>query len=113
MYLAAAVTIVTLLIALWMRLTDPVRQRLSTADDWISWTVTMLPLITGMAVATQPSGALLAPGHVVYGGPLAVHLLSVELLLVWFPFGKLMHGVLFAFSRSATGERLGHRGVRA
>lgn len=112
MYVAAGVTIVTLLVALWLRLTDAVRKRLSTADDWISWTVTMLPMLTGMAVATEPSAALLARDHVVYGGPLALHLLSVELLLIWFPFGKLMHGVLFAFSRSATGMRFSHRGVR-
>jgi hypothetical protein len=30
---------------------------------------------------------------------------------VWFPYGKLMHAVLFAFSRGATGIRFGHRGV--
>jgi hypothetical protein len=41
-----------------------------------------------------------------------VHLLSLELFLLWFPFGKLMHAVLFAFSRGATGMRFGHRGVR-
>ena len=49
----------------------------------------------------------------IYRGPLAVHLLSLELLLIWFPFGKLMHAVLFAFSRGATGMRFSHRGVRA
>ncbi len=43
---------------------------------------------------------------------LAVHLLTLELLLIWFPFGKLMHAVLFAFSRAATGVRFGHRGVQ-
>ncbi len=110
---AAGVTIVTLLVALAMRLSDAVRRRLSTADDWISWSVTMLPLLTGMALVAEPSAALLAPGHIVYSGPLALHLLTVELLLIWFPFGKLMHGVLFAFSRAATGARYSHRGVKA
>jgi nitrate reductase gamma subunit len=113
MYLAAGVTVVALAIALAMRLGDPVRRRLSTADDHISWALTLLPMLTGMAVATQPSAALLAPGHIVYGGPLAAHLLSVELLLIWFPFGKLMHGVLFGLSRGATGARFGHRGIAA
>lgn len=112
MYVAAGVTIVSLLLALAMRLGDAVRRRISTADDHISWAVTMLPMLTGMAVATEPSAALLARDHVIFGGPLAVHLLSVELLLIWFPFGKLMHGVLFAFSRGATGVRFSHRGVR-
>lgn len=111
MYLAAAATIVSLLLALGMRLSDPVLHQISNADDWISWTVTFLPLFTGMAVMAEPSAALMAPDHVVYRTPLAVHLLTLELLLVWFPFGMLMHAVLFAFSRGATGMRFSHRGV--
>lgn len=111
MYLAASVTIVSLVIAAALRASDPVLRRISGPDDWISWTVTFLPFVTGMAVATDPSAALLARDHVLYRGPLAVHLLTFELLLVWFPFGKLMHAVLFAFSRGATGIRFAHRGV--
>jgi nitrate reductase gamma subunit len=112
MYLAAAVTIVSLLMAIVMRITDPVRRLLSNADDRISWALTLLPVLTGMAIIGEPSDAILARSHVVYGGPLAIHLLSLELLLIWFPFGKLMHAVLFAFSRGATGIRFSHRGVR-
>ena len=112
MYFAASITIVSLLMALALRLNDPVRKKISTADDMISWTLTFLPFVTGMAVTSDPSAALLARDHVIYAGPLAVHLLSLELLLLWFPFGKLMHAVLFAFSRGATGLRFGHRGVR-
>jgi nitrate reductase gamma subunit len=112
MYLAAGATVVSLLLALWMRITDPVLQQISRADDWITWTVTFLPFITGMAVAGEPSAALLADGeHTAYRVPLALHLFSLELLLIWFPFGKLMHAVLFGFSRAATGRRFSHRGV--
>ena len=111
MFIAAAVTIVALLLALAARIGDPLRRSISNADDAVSWAVTFLPLATGMAVVGEPSAAILAPGHVTYAGPLALHLLSLELLLVWFPFGKLMHAVLFAFSRGATGMRFGHRGV--
>lgn len=111
MYVAAGVTIVSLLFALLWRLTDPVRKTLSTADDTISWTVTFLPLLTGMAATSEPSAAILARDHAIYTTALSIHLLSAELLLVWFPFGKLMHAVLFAFSRGASGIRLSHRGV--
>ena len=112
MYLAAAVTIVSLLMAIMMRITDPVRRLISNADDRISWALTLLPVLTGMAIIGEPSDAILARTHVVYGGPLAIHLLSLELLLIWFPFGKLMHAVLFVFSRGATGIRFSHRGVK-
>ena len=112
LYLAAGPTILALLMALALRLTDPVRKKISNADDLITWTITFLPVITGMAVLSEPSAAILARADVIYRGPLAVHLLSLELLLVWFPFGKLIHAFLFPFSRGATGIRFGHRGVK-
>ena len=112
MYLAASVTIVSLLLAIMMRLTDPVLRLISTPDDHISLALTLLPMFTGMAVLSEPSAALLARDHAIYRGPLAIHLLSLELLLLWFPFGKLMHAVLFVFSRGATGVRFNRRGVR-
>jgi nitrate reductase gamma subunit len=112
MYIAGGATIVSLLMALLVRLTDPVHKLISNADDMISWTVTFLPLVTGMAALADPSAAIIVREHVIFRGPLAVHLLTLELLLMWFPFGKLMHAVLFAFSRGATGVRFNHRGVR-
>lgn len=112
LYLAAGATIVSLLLALFFRLTDPVLRMISNADDMISWTLTFLPFFTGMAVVSEPSAVILARDHVIYAGPLAVHLLTLELLLIWFPFGKLMHAFLFAFARGATGMRFSHRGVK-
>lgn len=112
MYLAAGATMISLLMALVIRLTSPVHRLISKADDTITWMVTFLPLVTGMAVTAGPSAGVLTRAHVVYGGPLALHLLSLELLLLWFPFGKLMHAFLFVFSRSATGMRFNRRGVR-
>jgi nitrate reductase gamma subunit len=111
MYLAAAAAIVSLLMALLFRLTDPVLRKISRADDMVTWLVTVLPLITGMAVVGEPSAAVLAH-ETVYRGPLAAHLLSLELLLVWFPFGKLMHALLFLPARVQLAMFLGRRGVK-
>jgi nitrate reductase gamma subunit len=112
MYIAAAATIVSLLMALVFRLTDPVLKKISRADDMLTWAVTMLPLMTGMAVVGEPSSALLAHVSPIYRGPLAVHLLSLELLLVWFPFGKLMHAFLVFPNRMRLARFFGRRGVR-
>lgn len=112
-YVAAAATIVSLLVALMFRLADPVLRRISRADDMITWTVTFLPLVTGMAIVGEPSSALLAGDPAVYRGPLALHLLSLELLLVWFPFGKLMHAFLAVPARMQLATFFGRRGVRA
>lgn len=113
MYLAAAATFLSLLLALLFRLTDPVLKRISTADDAITWVVTLLPFITGMAVVGEPSAALLSHGHPIYRGPLALHLFSLELLLIWFPFGKLMHAFLVLPSRMQLATFFGRRGVRS
>lgn len=106
MYLAAGATIVSLCIALLYRLTDPVLRLISRAGDYFAWTVTMLPMLTGMALISAPAGG---SGPV----PLAVHLLSLELLLAWFPFGKLMHAFLVFPARAQLGRFLARRGVRA
>jgi hypothetical protein len=90
-----------------------VLKRISNGDDWITWTVTFLPLLTGMALLGDPSATILARDHAVYRGPLAVHLLSLELLLVWFPFGKLMHAFLVLPSRMQLATFFGRRGVRS
>lgn len=113
MYVAAAATIISLLLALLFRLTDPVLKRISTADDMITWVITFLPFITGMAVIGDPSATILARDHVIYRGPLAVHLLTLELLLVWFPFGKLMHAFWVLPARMQLATFFGRRGVRS
>jgi len=113
MYLAAGVTILSMILALVLRLTDPVLKLISTGNDWLSWGLTFLPVITGMAVITESSALTLVRDHPIFRGPLALHLLAFELLLLWFPFGKLMHAFLFPFARGATGVRFSHRGVKS
>ena len=113
MYLAAGVTILSMILALVLRLTDPVLKLISSGNDWLSWALTFLPVITGMAVITDASVLTLVRDHPIFRGPLALHLLTFELLLLWFPFGKLMHAFLFPFARGATGVRFSHRGVRS
>ena len=39
-------------------------------------------------------------------------MLSAELLLVWLPFSKLAHTVLFLFSRGVTGTIYSRRGAQ-
>lgn len=100
-YFATAVAIIGLLIALLARLTDPVLRLLSNFDDYFSWFVTLLPLATGMALLPAPAEPV----------PLAIHLLSLELLLVWLPFGKLAHAALVFVSRWRTGADFTRKGA--
>jgi nitrate reductase gamma subunit len=101
----AVITFFSLIAALVHRLQSPVLRAISTANDYITWGVTMLPVVTG----------LLAISHLGwrYETLLAVHILSIIVFLVWFPFGKLMHAFLIFFSRGTTGVHLAHRGAQS
>lgn len=110
-YIAAGLTFVALFIALMERLTDPVLRLLSGFDDYFSWFVVFLPLATGMIAINQsyvPGAPIAQPLDPL---PLAIHLLSVELLFVWLPFGKLAHAFLVFISRGVTGAALARKGA--
>jgi nitrate reductase gamma subunit len=110
-YLTVGLTFVSLFLALLERLTDPVRRLLSGFDDYFSWFVVVLPLATGMIAIQQSFAPGAAPAPVIYPLPLAIHLLSVELLFLWLPFGKLAHAFLVFASRGVTGAALARKGA--
>jgi nitrate reductase gamma subunit len=88
---------------LFRRVTNPVMRMLSNFDDYFSWFITMLVLVTGLA-ATAHIGAP-------YETLLGIHILSVDGLLVWFPFGKLMHAFYIFPSRAINGALLARKGA--
>jgi nitrate reductase gamma subunit len=96
--------------ALVARMTSPVLRRLSTFDDYASWIVTILPILTGMMLPTLPLDWPY-PATPLYPVPVAMHLLSVELLLVWLPFSKLSHAFLVFASRGVTGAAFARKGA--
>lgn len=110
-YLSVGFTIVALLMVLIERLTDPVLRLLSDFDDYFSWFVVFLPLLTGMAAINGWSSQPTTGGATLYPLPVAIHLLSVELLLLWLPFGKLAHAFLVFMSRGVSGAALARKGA--
>ena len=111
-YFVVAATFVSLLTALMYRLTDPVLRLISSFDDYFSWFIVFLPLATGMVALNHPFASDIAPAAPLDPVPVAVHLLSVELLLIWLPFGKLAHAFLVFISRGMTGAAFARRGAR-
>jgi len=110
-YVCVGLTFVSLFLALFERLTDPVRRLLSGFDDYFSWAVVLLPLATGMIAIHQSYAPGAAPAPPLYPLPVAIHLLSVELLFLWLPFGKLAHAFLVFASRGVTGAALARKGA--
>jgi nitrate reductase gamma subunit len=105
------VTFAGLFLALVERLTDPVRRLLSGFDDYFSWFIVLLPLATGMIAIHESYAPGAVPAPPLYPLPLAIHLLSVELLFLWLPFGKLAHAFLVFASRGITGAAAARKGA--
>jgi nitrate reductase gamma subunit len=88
------------LILMWIRRwTDPITRQISDRDDHIGTGLTMLAMLTGCFALGEASEGLRA-----------FHMLSVELLMMYFPFSRLMHAFTFIFSRYFMGAAYGKRG---
>lgn len=89
------------LIFLWARrISDPVQRQISDADDHAGTWLTFIAMLTGCLALQETSVALRA-----------IHMLSVEVWLIYFPFSRLMHAFTWVFSRSYMGALFGRRGV--
>ena len=91
------------LMLLWIhRVMHPVTRLISDADDHIAAILTFVVMLTGcMALIEQ------------FDGLRVLHRFTVELLMVYFPFSRLMHAFMFIPSRAFTGAWFGRRGVKA
>lgn len=101
--IATFVLLATIVVTIYRRLRHPVLRLLSNFDDWFSL------LITGLVVMTGLVAALAGDNN---DNLVALHVLSFDALLVWFPFGKLMHAFLIFGSRYSTGVAFAHKGAR-
>lgn len=98
-----AVTLVTLVATLIHRLRHPVKRHLSTFEDYLIWTVTFLPLITGYLAYHR----LIDP----YPLALGLHILSAQIFLIVLPFTKLTHMFTAFIARWYNGAIFGRKGV--
>jgi nitrate reductase gamma subunit len=101
--MAAVLAIAAMIALLVQRMIDPVKRLLSDFQDYLTWTLTFLPLLTGLLLK-QSGGAE-------YQNLLVLHIASVELLLLAIPFTKLAHMVTTFSARWYNGAVAGYKGV--
>ena len=96
-WFAGSVTVVAMVAVLLHRPPDETRAAWpARLDEYFTWTVVLTPLVTGMLAFPHVGGAsLMRP----YAALLTAHLLSVEFLMIWLPFGRLAHLVLMPLLR--------------
>ena len=101
----AVITMVTLLAVLFRRITNPVLKHLSTGQDYFVWVLTFVPILTGY----------MTYHHLLftYNWLLGIHILSVEIMLIFFPFTKLTHAFTLFIARWYTGSLAGQKGVES
>ena len=91
------------LLLLWIhRVMHPVTRLISDADDHAASILTFIVMLTGCMALIEG-----------FEGLRVLHRFTVELLMVYFPFSRLMHAFMFIPSRAFTGAWFGRRGVQA
>lgn len=89
------------LIMLWLhRMTNSVSRLISKLDDHVAAILTFLVMLSGCLALLESFEVLRL-----------LHRFLVELLLIYFPFSRLMHAFTFVPSRLFTGAWFGRRGV--
>ena len=104
-YVLGVAAVVGSLALLVRRATSPVLKLISNFDDYFSGFVAVFPLMTGLFIPVRLS-------FIRYEDLLAIHILSVVLLMIWLPFGKLGHAFLVFITRGTTGMAFERRGAK-
>lgn len=89
------------LIVLWVRrFSNPVMRLISDWDDHIGSWLTFIVMLSGCFAMQE--------AHDILRG---VHMLLVDIWLIYFPFSRLMHAFTFVLSRGHTGATYGRKGM--
>ncbi len=100
----AAVGIAAMIALLINRMIHPVIRLITGPAEWLNWAFVFLPMITGYIMTHH----LFFRYEVLF----SLHMLTVDVLLVWIPFSRISHFLFYFFSRTIYGAQFGKRGVR-
>jgi nitrate reductase gamma subunit len=102
--ISAILAIAAMIALLVHRVMDPVKRLLSGFEDYLTWMLSFLPLLSGYM--------LLRGIGFDYTTLMILHLISVELLLIAIPFTKLAHMLSTFSARWYNGAVAGYKGVK-
>ena len=93
-----------MLILLLNRRINPVVKLISGPAEYFAWILVFLPMVTGYMMTYHLWFA--------YEVLFSLHMISVNLLLIWIPFSRISHFMFYFFSRTIHGQEFGKRGVK-
>lgn len=106
-WLSAAAIIA--MVALFVnRLANPVLRLISGPSEWLNLLIVFLPMVTGYGLTHH---RLLGIISLPYENLYLMHMLSINLMLIWIPFSRISHFMFYFFSRTYHGAQAGKRAV--
>jgi nitrate reductase gamma subunit len=99
----AAVAIVAMLVLLINRIIHPVLKLISGPAEYLAWLLVFLPMVTGYMMTHHM--------WFQYDALFSLHMLAVDVLLIWIPLSRISHFIFYFFSRAIHGQEFGKRGV--
>ena len=99
----AAITIIAMVILLVNRIVNPVLRLISGPAEYFAWLWVFLPMVTGYMMTHH----LWFQYEVLF----SLHMLSVDVLLIWIPLSRISHFIFYFFARTIHGQEFGKRGV--
>jgi nitrate reductase gamma subunit len=100
----AVAGIIAMLILLLNRRINPVVRLISGPAEYFAWLLVFLPMVTGYMMTHHLWFA--------YEVLFSLHMISINLLLIWIPFSRIAHFMFYFFSRTIHGQEFGKRGVK-
>ena len=99
----AAVSIISMIALLILRRTHPVLRLISGVPEFVNWLLVFLPMLTGYMMTHH----LFFRYEVLF----SIHMIAVNVMLIWIPFSRISHFVFYFFSRVIHGTEFGKRAV--
>ena len=100
----AAVTIMAIVILFVNRLVHPVLKLISGPAEWLNLLFVFLPMVSGYVMAHH----LWFRYEVLF----SIHMITVNILLIWIPFSRISHFMFYFFSKAIHGADFGKRAVK-
>jgi len=95
--------IIAMLVLLINRFIHPVLKLISGPAEYFAWLLVFLPMVTGYMMTHH----LWFKYEVLF----SLHMLAVDVLLIWIPISRISHFIFYFFSRAIHGQEFGKRGV--
>jgi nitrate reductase gamma subunit len=99
---AAVISLASMVAVLTHRLKMAEPSIFSSFDDYFTWSAVFVVMATGLLCYPHLGGA---PAFGPYAMLLTAHLLAVEMLMIWLPFGKLIHVAFMPMLQAAAAIR--------